>query len=555
MSLIRTRYRPALLLVALLIAGLAVDVRAQQLKLGKLDFPTSGSAKAQAHFLDGVAALHSFWYEEALDYFRQATRVDPDFAMGYWGEAQTYNHPLWREQDTAAARSALEKIKDTSKLMPKERDFIAAARVLFGEGDKQDRDIAFSKAMEKMYRDYPGDLEVASFYSLSLLGTVRSGEKGFSRQMKAGAIALDVYERNPNHPGAAHYIIHSFDDPEHAILALPAARRYAEIAPAAHHARHMPSHIFLQLGMWPEGAASNESAWSVSHEWVKRKNLKIGQRDYHSLSWLLYIYMQQGRYSKADELLAMMRKTVQDADEKGRLKNIYLNMATTYLIESGQWESLNSLLSKLDEKAVEAEPQTEGAHCAVDFNKAMSYGGQNSRLIFASGLAAAELGAMEDAEKSVARFADMRKNAEKGNAYRAKELEIMELGIRALISAKKGDKDEAIRLMKQATALEEELSPPSGPPDLMRPSHELFGEILLSVGQPEEAIKQFAISLQRQPNRARSLIGTARAAARSGDKAAAQAAYARFLEIWRHADGKLPELNEAKEYTAQISSR
>ncbi|MCI0488284.1 MAG: hypothetical protein L0229_16975 [Blastocatellia bacterium] len=556
MSCISIRRKVSVLLIAILIAGLAPLTRAQKSALGRVDFPTSGSEKAQAHFLRGIAALHSFWYEEALDEFRESTRLDPDFAMGYWGEAQAHNHPLWRQQDTEAARKALDKIKNVEKLTAKERAFINAARVLYGEGDKLARDIAFSKAMEKMYNDYPDDLEVASFYALSLLGTVRDGDKGFARQMKAGAIALDVFRKNPDHPGAAHYIIHSFDDPEHAILALPAARRYAEVAPDAHHAQHMPSHIFLQLGMWPEGASSNETAWAVSNAWVKRKNLKIGQRDYHSLSWLLYIYMQQGRYSKADELLAMMRKTVQEASEKGRLQGTYISMATTYLVESRQWSSLNTLLSKLDDKVVKPEkPSEDAAHCAVDFSKAMSYGGQNSRLVFASGLAAAELGAMEEADKIVAKLADLRKGAEKGNVYRAKELEIMELGVAALIQAKKGNTEEAINLMKKATSLEEQLSPPSGPPELMKPSHELFGEILLGAGRHKEAADQFAISLRRQPNRASSLLGAARAAAASGDRAAAQAAYAKFLNVWNQADAKLPEKGEAQDYLGQVSSR
>ena len=166
--------------------------------------------------------------------------------------------------------------------------------------------------MEKIYRDYPNDLDAAAFYSLSLLGLVRSDEKSYRLQARAGAIALEVYQKNPNHPGAAHYIIHAFDDPDHAILALPAARRYAGIAPEAHHARHMPSHIFLQLGMWPEAAASNESAWEASDAWMKRKNLSPSVRDYHSLHWLLYVYLQQGRYRKAEELLTLMKKTMSE---------------------------------------------------------------------------------------------------------------------------------------------------------------------------------------------------------------------------------------------------
>src|SRR3984893_7615957 len=277
------------IMAAFLVASLALLTSAQQSRLGSVNFPTSGSEKAQVHFLRGLAALHSFWFEEALDEFRESTRIESDFAMGYWGEAMAYNHPLWYEQDTEAARKTLAKINDASKITARERAYIGAVRALYGPGDKLTRDRAYASAMEKVYRDYPDDLEAECFYALSLLGTVRPGDKGYGRQAQAGAIAMDVYQKNPDHPGAAHYIIHAFDDPEHAILALPAARRYSEIAPEAHHARHMPAHIFLQLGMWREAAASNESAWEASDAWMKRKHLSINVRDYHSLHWLLYV--------------------------------------------------------------------------------------------------------------------------------------------------------------------------------------------------------------------------------------------------------------------------
>ena len=238
---------------------------AQESQLGRVEFQTSGSEKAQAHFLRGLAALHSFWYEEALEAFRESTKVEPDFAMGYWGEAMAHNHPLWSEQDIAAARQVLTKMKETPNLTDRERAYLAAVRLLYAEGDKPARDAAYSAAMEKIYRAYPDDLDAAAFYSLSLLGMVNFEEKSYRLQAKAGAIALDVYQKNPNHPGAAHYIIHAFDDPDHAILALPAARRYAGIAPEAHHARHMPSHIFLQLGMWPEAAWPHQ-LWTAPGE-------------------------------------------------------------------------------------------------------------------------------------------------------------------------------------------------------------------------------------------------------------------------------------------------
>ncbi|MFN2499821.1 MAG: hypothetical protein ABR557_12110 [Pyrinomonadaceae bacterium] len=341
----KSTWRIQFLTVAL-IAALAVSVSAQNSQLGNVEFETSGSERAHASFLRGLAALYSFWYEEALDAFRESTRIDPDFMMGYWGEAMAHNHPLWSEQDTAAARLVIANFRETSKLTQRERDYLNAVKALYadsGGSDKRARDAAYSAAMEKVYRAYPNDLNAAAFYSLSLLGLVRTEEKSYRLQAQAGAIALDIYQKNPNHPGAAHYIIHAFDDPDHAILALPAARRYADIAPAAHHARHMPSHIFLQLGMWPEAAASNESAWESSDAWMKRKHLSTSVRDYHSLHWLLYVYLQQGRYLKAEELLTLMKKTMSESTYENKLRpgyyeNNYANMAAAFVVETERWQ-------------------------------------------------------------------------------------------------------------------------------------------------------------------------------------------------------------------------
>src|SRR5689334_854795 len=351
--------------VGIVVAMVALIVRAQEAQLGRVEFPTSGSKEAQAHFLRGLAALHSFWYEEALDAFRESTKVDPDFAMGYWGEAMTYNPPLWSEQDINPARAALMKIKDTAKMTDRERAYVDAVRALYGQGDKPARDAAYSAAMERVYLAYPDDLDAAAFYSLSLLG-MASGTKGYRLQAKAGAIALDVYQKNPNHPGAAHYIIHAFDDPDHAILALPAARRYASIAPEAHHARHMPAHIFLQLGMWPEAAASNEAAWESSDAWMKRKNLPVSVRDYHSLHWLLYVYLQQGRYNDAEKLLNLMKKVMSESTYDNKLRpgyyeNNYANMAAAFVIETERWNLANDLFP---DKPASASEQTamSGSH-------------------------------------------------------------------------------------------------------------------------------------------------------------------------------------------------
>ncbi len=543
-----------LFLIVFLIAVLAASGAAQNSQLGKVEFETSGSGAAQAHFLRGLAALHSFWYEEALEAFRESTKAEPDFMMGYWGEAMAQNHPLWSEQDTPAARLIIGKIKETPKLTARERAYLNAIKMLYGEGDKHARDSAYSAAMERVYRDYPNDLDAAAFYSLSLIGLTDTQDKGYRLQAKAGAIALEVYQKNPDHPGAAHYIIHAFDDPDHAILALPAARRYASIAPEAHHARHMPSHIFLQLGMWPEAAASNESAWESSDAWMKRKKLSVNVRDYHSLHWLLYCYLQQGRYSKAEELLTLMKQVMSESTYDNKLRpgyyeSNYASMAAAFVVETERWELASKLFP-----AAKAEDKT-----ASDQTSSSGYGSHGSHGATPSTPAAVSTPmtaltvraprASQNLPPFIRGFASAATGS--GGALAATVSEkagLRELQIAALAASMKQDHEKAIELMGKATLMEEAQGPPTGPPILIKPTHELFGEILLRAAKPKEAAAQFRTSLLRQPNRARSLLGAARAAAQSGDKEGAAAAYAKLLKQWEQADQSLPELREARDY-------
>lgn len=557
---------PVCLFVLVTCATFAVNVMAQESKLGKVDFQTTGSREAQEHFLRGLAALHSFWYEEALQEFKAATKVDPAFMMGYWGEAMTYNHPLWAQQDTESGRKAVAMMKDLHRLSEREVAFINALKLLYGEGDKLARDVAYSGAMEKLYKAYPQDLEAASFYALSLLGTVRPGDKGYRRQMLAGKIALDVFEKNPSHPGAAHYVIHAFDDPEHAILALAAAQQYSRIAPDAHHAQHMPAHIFLQLGMWPEAAASNETAWAVSDAWVKRKNLSLSLRDYHSLHWLLYVYLQQGRYSKAETVLATLNQAIKDdGGESKSWRHYQSDMVAAFVVETEKWNMAATLFG-----AQYAPTKDSAAAQSGEMSGMVSHGGSPQKSVHGTAntlsirgqvLSSFILGVdpraeASQVEKSLSSLRNIRQQMEEmKESYRARQVSIMELEVAATSKAAAGNFEEAISLMKKATALEEELSPPSGPPELIKPSHELFGEILLKAGKPQEAASMFAISLSRQPSRARSVLGSARAAAQLGQKQEAVSAYTNLLQMWERADAHLPERSEALKYTQTQASR
>jgi tetratricopeptide (TPR) repeat protein len=260
-----------------LAAGIAVCAAARaQNDSGLVAFANSGAKEAQSAFLHGLAQLHNFEYEDAAGDFRRAEAIDPGFAMAYWGEAMTYNHPVWNEWNGKAAREALERLGATPEERlakaptPREKDYLRAVEILLGEGQKQERDQRYAEAMERISRSYPDDVDAAAFYALALLGT-GEGVRDERVYMQAAGILIPLFYKYPHHPGVAHYLIHACDDPVHAPLALPAARAYSRIAPGAPHAQHMTSHIYLALGMWNEVVTANEGAWPGFENCLRRK--------------------------------------------------------------------------------------------------------------------------------------------------------------------------------------------------------------------------------------------------------------------------------------------
>ena len=258
---------PALLLITSLLVMGARPAQAQFENVGSFEFPTSASGEAQQHFLRAAALLHSFGWLQAIEEFHAAQEIDPDFAMAYWGESLCYNHPLFNEQDGESPRQVLARLAPTRTerlaKAPTEREkgFLEAVEILWGEGEWRDNRVAYMEAMDRLYERYPDDDEVATFTAVATLSAARAmNDRSFRYEIRAGAIALKVFGKNPDHPGAPHYAIHAFDDPTHAPLALPSALRYAEIAPAVAHARHMPTHIFIQHGMWDYVSNHNQFA-------------------------------------------------------------------------------------------------------------------------------------------------------------------------------------------------------------------------------------------------------------------------------------------------------
>ncbi|HEY7288898.1 MAG TPA: hypothetical protein VH583_03600, partial [Vicinamibacterales bacterium] len=350
-------------------------------------------------------------------------------------------------------------------------------------------------SMRRIHEQFPADDEITTFYALALLGTARPGDKSIRNAMQAAALSEAVFQRNPQHPGAAHYIIHSFDDPDHAILALPAARAYSKIAPAAAHALHMPSHIFVQLGMWDDVIASNEVAYKAAIDLAERKNLPRGREDFHTLSWLQYAYLQAGKTAEAERCLALA-KAVADRDTNPRVRDGYAAMKARQVVETAKWEAL---------------PLSGGA---VRDGGAPGYDG-NAAYVLAAGLSAAKLGDLNAAGNALTILQQMRTQAESGsNAYRAKPIAIMTNEVSAAIHFARNGKDDrehAERMMKEATAMELTLDAPSGPPEPIKPSFELYGEMLLEQGRTKDAAAQFEQALLRMPNRRASMAGVERA--------------------------------------------
>lgn len=485
------------------------QVNGQSATLGKINFPTSGSAAAREHFVEGVLYLHSFEFDDALEEFQKAREIEPGFAMAYWGEALTHNHPLWREVDLLAGQAVLNRLapSPTARLekapTEREKDFIRGVEVLFGTGDKTARDLAYHDAMKKMYEKYPGDLEVASFYALSILG-LTNGRRDFRNYMRAASVAEEVFAKNPQHPGAAHYLIHSYDDPIHAPLGLRAASVFAKTAPASSHAQHMISHIYIALGLWDQATSANENAWAVSTARVERKGLSDGQLDFHSFFWLHYSYLQQGQYKKAHQMLKIIEEVIQLKDT-GRLGSNYSRMRSQQVIESRDW-------------GIELPPSQKTFH---DY--------------FADALIAINSGGMDHAREMLSKMAPDNKATE-----------IMKKQVRALILHKEGRSDRAIELLAEAATMEDEMDLSYGPPLPSKPTHEMMGEVLLDLDRVQEALEEFEKSLDRAPRRTLSVLGLAQAALRARDSKVGAEALSTLRKNWHQADPDLLELDELR---------
>ncbi|MEE9253326.1 MAG: hypothetical protein V3U43_00175, partial [Pseudomonadales bacterium] len=407
----------------------------------------------------------------------------------------------------------------------RERGFLAAVEALFlGEGDTAQRRIAYMQRMQRLHGEYPDDPEVAAFYALSLLSAAGSvNDASLRMRVRAGAIAMDLFNANPNHPGAAHYIIHAFDDPVHAPLALPAAWKFDEIAPAVSHARHMPSHIFIQLGMWREVSRSNQSAFEAA-EALWEPGDSAGDM-VHALDWGQYGDLQLGDYAKAKQWIAKLEDIVAKTDGQGRPAFALPTVRARYIIETEQWAT---------------QPVTDESAPSE---------------LLATAMSAIELEDLALAKKARNRLAKLvEATTDRDRSYyaaRSAPLRIMHKEVAALVLLESGKRDEAIALLEEGVAIAEAGSPPRGAANPIKPVHELLAETLLKLGKPEEAVAYFEKSLLRTPNRPQSLLGLARAKVEMGDPVAGVMLYRKLVDIWVGRDvADLDEVNQLLETLA-----
>lgn len=475
--------------------------QAQRADLGHISFTNSGSAAAQDAFVDGVRLMHSFEYEDAATAFRVAQHADPGFALAFWGEAMTYNHAIWMQQDRDAALGALARLAPTPEARrdragsEREKRYMDAVEILYGEGPKEERDDRYADAMRRLHEAYPEDDEATVFYSMALLGTSHEG-RDFTTYMLAASVAGPVFEANPEHPGAAHMLIHSFDDPIHAPLGLPAAVAYSDIAPGAAHAQHMTSHIFVARGMWDDVVRANEVARDVSNARAAALDRREGVCG-HYTSWLEYGYLQQGRFDTAGDVLGKCAARIDVEPNRGEL-NYYRSMMLMYAIDTEDWEAVDRFRrDALGEAAIRLR-WMDGYRAVLEADEA---GAREA------------LGAMGEATAPMIRAS-------------ALELEgMIEMRWGASVDA-------GLALLREAAELEESLPYEFGPPRISLPTYEALGDGLMVAGRPDEAIDAYRTQLGRTPGRARSLVGLAEAAEASGDYALASETRSALSGVW-----------------------
>lgn len=519
-------------------------------QLGNLAFESSCTPLAHARLEQGLRWLHSFEYGEAEVSFTEAAASDPSCAIAHWGVAMTLYHPLWAPPaaaEMARGQAALARASASVSATERERGYITALEAFYRDGDRLDhktRVLAYNAAMADLHRRYPGDREAAVFFALSLIAAgLQDADPEFTREKQAGEILNAVLEQEPDHPGVAHYLIHSFDYPPLARIALPAAKRYAGLAPDSAHAQHMPSHIFTRLGLWEDAIKSDVKAEAAARAYAKAKNMP-GSWDerLHAMDYLVYAYLQTGRDAEADrvldELMAIRRV------DPANLKVAYTATAipARIVLERRAWNDAASL--ELAESVRALAPLDE-------FQWAQAH------LHFARAIGAARSGKPTQARAEVAKLRVIEQAmAIPAGTYDWKtQVSIGRQVAEAWTMHAEGDRPEAERIMRAAADLDDATEKHPVTPGAILPAREQLGDMLFAHGKPEDALVAYEASLSRAPRRLAGLYGAAKAAQLTGDSAKAVLYFSELAEVTMAGDGARSEIKEAKSAIAARASR
>ena len=507
-------------------------------KLGRVQFPVSCTAAAQKQFDQALGALHSFWYEEALRMFTAVTETDPGCAMGHWGIAMSIYYPLWvppSQPTLQKGMNAIEKAKSIGAKTDREGAYIAAIEAFYKDSDKLDhrtRTVAYEKALERIHLQYSNDSEAAIFYALALNATAPPTDKTYANQLKAGEILEKVFSEQPDHPGVAHYIIHSYDNPALASRGIPAAQRYTKIAPSVPHVQHMPSHIFTRIGLWQESIQSNLGAVAASKAYAAKAHPEAAYYEQlHALDYLAYAYLQGAQDREAKNVLDELRAIKKVQPEAFQAAYAFAAIPARYTLERRRWS---------EAAALTVTPITF-PWSRFPWSEAVTH--------FARAMGSARSGNVANARKDIEKLESLQDALVKAkDSYWAKQVDIQRRVATAWYLRTERKNDEALQLMQSAADLEDSTDKHPVTPAPIQPARELLGEMLLELGDPAQALKEFEVSHRIEPNRFRGLYGAAKAAQTAGDREKARHYYQRLVSLCERADTDRPEIKEAKGY-------